>query len=589
MDRTVSRRLILTFVISLVVYAIACFSPVAWSPDNRWLAFTAVKQKDVKGSDGKSNRADFCQLWLWAMPDGPGKKLAEGGVLSAPVFTQDGKRLLFVEYDLAPAPPEKQDPLVKRSGRLVSMEVETGQRSVVAELPPVTGAPNHENASRFAPSISPDGKKVVLTVEEGGDPSVYLAECDTGKTRLLLRYAGYPRWSPDGSRICYVHQLPGFKDKMDAYSVEVMQVESGKRASLGPLYFCSHEDICESWLNVSWRPDSKRVAYTSCIRPGLDKNGQEALYIADLDGTRTEFLRGDKERTLTNPVWSADGTRVAIAALIRGSSEDETGTALMLLDYPSKKLSVVAQAMPVDPKGVVAYTMPSWSPDGRWIAMRLQGIAPVLVPVDGTAKKYLVYDDESAVFAALYQLASLKALELCKQFTEARQEAVKVLQFIDAHAAEFVQFRAEGFGSSPGTGKKDIVAGLKLYPLYVLNRFEEVERLGKEKIGPGKDYEAYVQKAQLALGHYDQVKDADKTVKQAKDTEKEALGAKEPAESARLWLEAGDLWYERLMNKALALQAYENAVKALPESPEAKMAQEKIAEVKDRFGDEGTK
>jgi len=573
MDATTSRRLILTFVISLAIYAMACFSPIAWSPDSRWIAFTVSKEREEKGPDGKAKKVEVCQLWAWDTANDKGKLLAEGWALSGPAFTPDGRRVVFAECLAAETPAKTQGEPSRHAARLASIDVESGQRSALAVLPEMTL--KHEDKGNFmwdAPSLSPDAKRIVVPVFEGKDPSIYLIECASGQANRLMSQATHARWSPDGNWVCFDHQVVGFDQKSPAYTVEAMQVDTRKRVSLGEMYLGGFGKVilCPSWLNFSWSSDSKRVAYTSFTSPRQDEEGQEAVYIAELDGARAEFLRGGKERLLSNPVWSPNGTQIAMSVMLKRQAGPQMGTQVVVLDYPSKKASVLAEVWPpLEENAKLGFTMPSWSPDGRWIAVRIQGQSPVIVSTDGKSKKWFIYDEHSAGAAWMFEIYSLKSHEVYKRFSQARKEAEKALQLVDDISQKLKQEK----------GKE--VRSLKLYPLLVLNRFEDVINLGKES----KDPQAVemVKEAHLALGQYDQVKDADKDVRQAQELEKKAADSKEPAESARLWLQAGNVWYEKLLNKKMSIQAYANAAKALPGGPEAKTAQEKIAEVKARF------
>jgi hypothetical protein len=315
------------------------------------------------------------------------------------------------------------------------------------------------------------------------------------------------------------------------------------------------------------------VAYASFLSPRPDEDAQEAVYVAELDGTRTEFLRGDKERFLSNPVWSPDGSQIAMTIMLRRLPGPQMGTQVVVLDYASKKATVLAEAWPIEEDAVPwkCFTMPSWSPDGRWVAVRLGLAQPVIFSSDGTTTKYVIFDDESALYSVAYANAAVKTLEMQKRFSEARKSASKVLKLVDDCLARL----------KPGPPMEEDLKTQRLYPLFILNKFQDVLAAGKgskERMAGG-----LVEKAHLALGQYDQVKDADKVVKQAQELEKKAAESKEPSGSARLWLQAGDIWYEKLLSQKMSLQAYENAAKALPGSPEAKTAQEKIAEVKARF------
>lgn len=585
MTRTAARRLTLTLIISLFIYALACFSPISWSPDSRWLAFTVVKEKKQKRPDGPVERVTSCQVWLLDVPNDSPKLLAEGWALSAPAFAPDGKRVIFVECYRPVTPTKENEQEHKFPARLVSVEVESGKRAVLAELPKMTvklGDEKEEKGNEFqwfAPSVSPDGTSAVCTVPADDDSDLVLVDCTSRQSRLLARAASHPKWSPDGKWVCFVRRIPEWDERAPAYTVEAMRPDGHERVFLGEQYAReSGFPQSLSWPNVSWCSDSKRVAYTSCIRPGEDEEGQEAVYVAGIDGKRSEFFRGDKETLLANPAWAPDGAQIAVSTiLVAGPRSDRFGTQLIVVDFPDKKVRVLAEAWLDDDRGPrdprQGMTMPSWSPNGRWIAVRLSDGPPALFSTDGKSKKYLAYDGMSAAYAGMYRAGEARALELHKRFAEARMEAQEVVNIAD-----------HWLGICQDEDMKEILAAQKLYALLVLNRFEDVIKLGQEVGGPLADEK--VKMAHLALGHYDKVKESERIVKLAEGLEKKARESNDPITAAQLWLRAGDVWYEQLWSKEKAIHALTNAMNMLPGSPEAGRAQARIAEIEERFGTE---
>lgn len=298
MNGTTARRLTLAVAMSLFVYSLACFSPVSWSPDSKWLAFTIVKEKTEKKPDGQEGKTVISQVWLWDVANDSAKLLAEGWALSAPAFTPDGKRVLFVECrrDSTVAKEKEADTF---PAQLAAVEAESGKRKTIAELPGMVvslsdDGPPGEDRSRFhwlAPSVAPDGKSVACTVQTDKDSDVILLDCTSRQTRVLARSASHPKWSPDGKWICFVRRAPDWDKGKPVHAVEAMTPDGRERVFLGELN--SPKDgaaLSRSWLNVSWHPDSKRVAYTTCLRPGEDEYGQDVRWSARR-GTGDPFAR----------------------------------------------------------------------------------------------------------------------------------------------------------------------------------------------------------------------------------------------------------------------------------------------------------
>ncbi len=574
MDANVSRRLLLTFVISLAVYAVACFSPIAWSPDSRWLAFTVLREKEEELPDGSIRKTETHRLWLWDMTTERAGLLVESPELSGGVFAPDGKRVVFLESLPDQGLQKKRGEPSPRPVRLVLADADGRERTTLAELPPLDFA-NDDVKHGFlwdAPSLSPDGSKIAFSLREPAGPTSYLVEIASRKVTPLAQGAAYPRWSPDGNWICLLRPLPDSEKKSPAYAVEAVRPDGLNRVALGELRLVDFEKnhLSPSWVNIAWRPDSAAVAYTTYAAPKSGAEAAESVWLAGLDGKRTEFHKATRGRFLSNPVWSPDGRCLVISDMIRGSSEKEMGARLLRLEVPGGEMSVIAESWSAADDGQLAFTMPSWSPDGRWIAVRVQGLSPAIFSADGKSRRFPVFDENSVVFLAEFRAGDVRALEKRGQYADARKEARALLSFLDENVAKAADDKT----------RKALLAA-KLYPLLSLNRFEDVIALG----GGWNDHDAVrlVRKAYLALGRYDQVEGAGKIVQEAQELERKAAEAKDSAAAAGLWLQAGNLWADKLFNGKAAVQAFENVVRLLPGSPEAKQAQENMARLKARF------
>jgi TolB protein len=102
--------------------------------------------------------------------------------------------------------------------------------------------------------------------------------------------------------------------------------------------------------NPSWSPDGRRLAFTSV---GADY--RQDVYVMDWDGSRTSRLASG-----TDPDWSPDGAEIVFARI--EDRQRPSGGGLFLVDShgrgaPRRLLSDTAARLP------------SWSPDGRSIAL----------------------------------------------------------------------------------------------------------------------------------------------------------------------------------------------------------------------------
>lgn len=195
------------------------------------------------------------------------------------------------------------------------------------------------------PSLSPDGTKVVYSVQQGQNLDLVVTDIESGETTRLTETPDVvelqPAWSPDGARIAFmsnrngnfdlfvmnadgsnvqpVVQLPDSDERLGGWSpdgrslvfvsetpeeqaIMVVEVESGDVQEL------TRRAGVEA--NPTFSPDGKRIAfYSDRGRPGEDLD----LYVMDADGSNVRPLKEDPQNMNLFPVWSPDGQWVAYA------------------------------------------------------------------------------------------------------------------------------------------------------------------------------------------------------------------------------------------------------------------------------------
>ncbi len=155
------------------------------------------------------------------------------------------------------------------------------------------------------PSLSPDGKRVALTVAEGGqDVWVYDSKRDA-MTRLT--FSGFnisPRWSPDGQSVVFSSAGNGiFQTRADGASQPHALTQSKTLQNPG-----------------SFTPDGKRLAY-------LEVAGNIQIWTVPLEDQGGQVRAGKPEPWLkssfddANPVFSLDGRWLAYQSNESGKNE----------------------------------------------------------------------------------------------------------------------------------------------------------------------------------------------------------------------------------------------------------------------------
>jgi Tol biopolymer transport system component len=205
---------------------------------------------------------------------------------------------------------------------------------------------------------SPDGSKL-LAVRWGYGLRALEVTDETGKVvwTVGVRYASDGRWSPDGTRIAFVHILP---EPAFDYVLYVASSDGRLRTR-----------IAAHVREFSWSPDGTKLAYPACARPcGPSRaQGPHRLVIADVTGRRAPHPvplptgAGAPGRTVTDVQWSPDGSLIAFV------SHDDVGEHLNVVHPDGSSLRRVADRdLNTSPGESAAINTVQWSPDGSLIA-----------------------------------------------------------------------------------------------------------------------------------------------------------------------------------------------------------------------------
>ena len=217
-------------------------------------------------------------------------------------------------------------------------------------------------ARDYAPSWSPDGKRIVFCSDRDGHPlripgwftsDIYVMDADGGNQRRLTNHPEddkSPSWSPDGTRIAF----QSYRDNDRNHNIEIYVINvDGSNLQRLTNNLAADEA-------PAWSPDGEQIVFESA-REGhfidLDENITDEIYVMDADGGNQRRLTENRNNDW-DPVWSPDGTRIAFAADRKG---DGAKFDIYVMDADGGNQRKLTNNRIID-------WSPSWSPDGERIA-----------------------------------------------------------------------------------------------------------------------------------------------------------------------------------------------------------------------------
>jgi Tol biopolymer transport system component len=219
----------------------------AWSPDGSLLAFT--------GSFGEYSPV----VYVVGADGGKPRLVSKGGPLSDPIFSPDGRSLVFSTLRVVkgefrrPARRADDDYGVVVELAVVAVDIASGRVRLLT--------PWRRNQVITPTSFSPDGSKLAAEryMLKGGGEAVAI-DLKSGRTTVLARDALEPVYSPDGSRIAFLRSRygrsadPGDNRLSISSDLLVMPASGGKPSRL------ARAKGGIAW--PSWDPSGQRLSFT---------------------------------------------------------------------------------------------------------------------------------------------------------------------------------------------------------------------------------------------------------------------------------------------------------------------------------------
>jgi WD40 repeat protein len=204
---------------------------------------------------------------------------------------------------------------------------------------------------------SPDGSKLLALRWGYGVRALDVTDETGGVVWTVDPHAFGGRWSPDGTRIAFVHPEPGLGHVLFVASSDgrVLTRIAAHVQTFGDAF--------------SWSPDGTKLAYAA--------QGAHGLVIADATGRRAPrpvpiaTSAGAPRLMLTGVQWSPDGSLIAFSSSDNADVHVDVG--LYVVHPDGSSLRRVADPFAFD-----------WSPNGKRLAIAGPGADVSVVNADGT-------------------------------------------------------------------------------------------------------------------------------------------------------------------------------------------------------------
>lgn len=176
-------------------------------------------------------------------------------------------------------------------GKRVAVSVSEGENAEIfvanADGSGITKITDTRFFLNTSPSWSPDGKRITFVSNRAGNPQIYVMGADgSGAKRLTFQgnYNTTPSWSPRGDLIAFTA-----RDERNAFDLFTVNVDSGKVARLTQDASGNEEPV--------FSPNGRLIMFTST------RGGGRGLYVMTFDGNNQMALPMDKG-DVTTPDWA---------------------------------------------------------------------------------------------------------------------------------------------------------------------------------------------------------------------------------------------------------------------------------------------
>jgi len=423
-------------------------SPLDWSSDGRWLAYTIEKsgapalppgwlfrrQPGADPSTGAPTNSDnrpSRQVWT-TRSDGTESVLIEESrwPLSPPIWAPDGRSLFYGRF--VPDAVDAAEPSVRGRYEVVARTGLDQSRAIPLQLDLELDAEQRASIAMASPAVSSDGRYLAVP-KPGKAAGIWIVRLDQDRVVQSFESARSPAWSPDGRRLAFVTEEPGTAGE-PARSIAVWNRDRGAERRV-------HTDVTLMDVPPAWSLDGQSLLAVAAPTSGQGRPAQIDLVRINLEtgfGVRAmtletfapnDLLRANLNRRspLLSRIVGANRIRIEL------SLDRERDQLLCLIDAGvgeqafkwcnTRSQNTFKRFHPLDP--TIGVGAPALSPDGRSVAFRVEGRDGLGLPALcnlTTEAVTLIAPDEDTRVRWLGELA-LRSIGLIEQGVRIRGNA----------------------------------------------------------------------------------------------------------------------------------------------------------------------